>query len=392
MTAEDLLTRTFTEVTESTDYTTTPLASVVARYESRRGVLRRRRALVAAAAVVVVGGLSASLALAGGGGDGPPAPAGPLGDLEQGAAPGVDYLHGDTFVTISGTRISSPILRKAHDAVAWRNGVLTASEPTVRHPISRISFVSGGATSSQGCGAKTFALSTDGSDPTYWLISDCIGHPGGSLVSGSTHTPTTLGAILTPVGEVPGGIVVLASGPHLPGRASGTYVIPPGHRRWTPLRWVSIARGASQAADLVAGDGRNIRSSVVVDASSGDVLWRARDWRLGKFSPSGRYVAGDQDDAVQPSSNVGDVVGVFDARTGHQVLRRELPGLALVGHPVWEGDDALLVVVRDRDGREAIVRVTLDGQVTRATGVVQDRAPASSSPARLTVLRLAATP
>jgi hypothetical protein len=149
MTAEELLTRTFAQVADTTDYPATPLATVVARSRAVRGS-RRRVAYVAAAAVVLAGGLSAAVAL-GGGDHSPPAPAGPLGDLQQGAPPRVDYLEGDAFITTSGEQFTSSRFAKAAAAVAWKNGVLTASRLTSRHPFSTITFVSGGASADLGC-------------------------------------------------------------------------------------------------------------------------------------------------------------------------------------------------------------------------------------------------
>jgi hypothetical protein len=48
-----------------------------------------------------------------------------------------------------------------------------------------------------------------------------------------------------------------------------------------------------------------------------------------------------------------------------------LPHLSIVGRPVWEGDESVLVVAQDRDQQQAIVRVGLDGSITRATSVAQ---------------------
>ena len=123
MTAEDLLTRTFTGVTETTEYPTTPMATVVARSRAIRGGRRRRVAALAAAAVVVAGGLSATLLL-GHDGDSTPAPTGPLGELPQGPAPKLDYLDGDTFVASTGTvsrhrRSPGPRTRCAGRAGCW---------------------------------------------------------------------------------------------------------------------------------------------------------------------------------------------------------------------------------------------------------------------------------
>jgi hypothetical protein len=365
---------------------------VVTRSREVRGDRRRRIAYAAAAAVVVVGGLSAAAALSGGGGDTTPAPAGPLGKLGQGAPPKIDYLDGDTFVTTSGQRFTAPTISKAADAVAWRKGVLVASQGgTGRHPFASISFVSSnGSTSGVGCGTPWFGVPAEGGAPVYWLSDGCRPDRAGRLVQDLTSTHTSKGAVFTPVGQVAGGIVSFVSATRLRLR-SGAYVIPPDHRRWIPLP-LMIPRGTSAAADLVSGEARNATDGLVADASTGDVEWRAHYWSLNGFSSSGRYVAGDQVVGEQAEENVGDVIGIFDASTGHLVLRKELPGLTIDSLPVWEGDDSVLVAAEDREGREAIVRIALDGSVTRTTRVVQGTPRPSSGRPPTPVLRPAATP
>jgi hypothetical protein len=391
MTAEDLLTRTFAEVTETTDYPTTSMATVVARSRALRGARRRRVAYVAAAAVVVVGGLSAAVALRGGG-DTAPGPAGPLGGFEQGAPPKIDYLDGDRFVPLSGEPVTSPAFAKATDAVAWKNGVLVASSGTSRHPFSKVSFVSNGLVSRVGCGSGTFAVAPGGDDPVYWLSDTCAFGGTGRLVQGSTSTATAKGATFTPVGVVDEGVVAAGgttpTGPRLPSRA---VVIRPDHASVIALR-LGLPRTATAAGGLVAGDARDFTGSAVVDVGSGAVVWRApASWTLGKFSASGRYVVGTQSVGVQQPGNVGDVVGIWDAATGHQVRQVTLPGL-VVDATAWEGDDSLLVVAEDRQGQEAILRVGLDGSVSRTTPVVNGvPRPAVGRPP-LPTLRLAATP
>ena len=389
MTTEDLLTRTLTGVTETTEYPTTPMATVVARSRAIRGGRRRRVAALTAAAVVVAGGVSATLLL-GHGGDSTPGPAGPLGELPQGAAPKLDYLDGDTFVASTGVRVSSPTFGRAVNAVRSQGGVLVTSRGTTRHPNLSISVVTGGVTTRLGCGASSFAVPSDGGDPVYWLADGCQPASGGSLVQGDARTPTPQGATFAPVGLTNGGVVVftVSLGLHLPSHA---LVIPPGHRAAVPLR-LGMPTAASAAGDLVAGKARDFQRSAVVDATTGAVLWRtAPAWTLQKFSASGRYVAGIQSVGVQPSADVGDIVGVWDAATGHPVLQKVLPGL-IVDAEGWEGDDSLLVVAEDRDGQEAILRVGLDGSVTRTTPVVRGvPRPAEGRPP-LATLRLAATP
>ena len=388
MTAEDLLTRTFAQVADATDYPTTPMTTVVARSRVVRGNRRRRVAFVAAAAVLVAGGLSAAVAMGGGGDHSPPGPAGPLGDLQQGAPPRVDYLEGDTFVMTSGGRITSPRFAKAAAAVAWKKGVLTASRPTSRHPLSTITFVSGGAPANLGCGTPSFAVPAGGADPVYWLSSQCDPDRGGRLVHGYTSTNTTKGAVLTPVGQVAGGTVADASSVHLR-LPSHAVVVQPGNGRLIPLHLLR-PQASSENANLVSGLARDASSYAVVDAITGDVRWQTPTWTLATFSTSGRYVAGAQGPRFGNSGV--NAIAIFDAATGRPVMHREFASFILVGLPVWEGDDDVLVVAQDAKGREAILRIGLDGTVTRATPVVQDTQPPESGRPPPTLFRLASSP
>ena len=389
MTAEDLLTRTLTGVTETTEYPTTAMSTVLARSQAIRGGRRRRIAALTAAAVVLAGGLSASLLL-GHGDDSTPGPTGPLGELPQGPAPKLDYLDGDMFVASTGDRISSPTFARAANAVLSKSGVLVASSGTTRHPNMSVSLVAGGVTTRLGCGSSSFAVPSDGGDPVYWLADGCRPASGGSLVQGDARTHTPKGATFAPVGMTADGVVVftVSVGLHLPSHA---LVIPPGTWSAIPLR-LAMPTAATEAGGLVAGEAGSFRRSAVVDATTGAVRWRAPfAWVLQKFSASGRYVAGIQSVGVQPSADVGDIIGIWDAATGHRVLQKVLPGL-IVDDVAWEGDDSLLVVAEDRHGQEAILRVGLDGSVTRTTPVVTGvPRPAEGRPP-LATLRLAATP
>jgi len=68
-------------------------------------------------------------------------------------------------------------------------------------------------------------------------------------------------------------------------------------------------------------------------------------------------------------------IAILDARTGRTVQEMRLFSrkLYLIGLPpalAWEDDDSLLFDVADKDGREAILRLTVDGTLTRATDPV----------------------
>jgi hypothetical protein len=120
-------------------------------------------------------------------------------------------------------------------------------------------------------------------------------------------------------------------------------------------------------------------NGAVVELPTGAVQWRAPTGTLGHFSASGRYVVTVQNVGVQTVQGVGDIVGIRDAATGRRVTSTVLPNLSIVGRPVWEGDESVLVVAEDRHQQQAIVRVGVDGTISRATPV----APAGQGSYRL---------
>ena len=386
MSAEDLLTRTFSEVAATTDYPTTPMATVAARAAARRRARRRATALVAAAAVVLAG--VSAVAWLNRPHDTGPAPIGPLPALPQGAAPRIDYLDGDTFVASSGARLSSPILGAAETATASGAGVLAAATSAPAHQLTTLSMVSSEASVRRlGCGLPRFAVSATGSSPAYWLADRCRrpAKPpylvGGRLVVGGVSTDTPKGASYSLVGVLPDGVLSWVTG------VTRTHVVvvrPDGSER--PVPHVAYPLGTSAAADLVAGNTADLKASVVVDASTGQVLWRQPGWALSHFSTSGRYVAGRQGVTIEDADPTGATVGIWDAATGRQVVSAVLPGLTVTSGLDWEGDGSVLVVVKDRYLQEAILRVGLDGTVTRATRV------APATPGDVPVFRLATTP
>jgi hypothetical protein len=382
MTPDDLLTRTFAEVTETTDYPTTPMAAVVTHSRTLRHGRRRTTALLAAAAAVVLVGGSAAVWLSHDADTTPSPshridPAGSLPDLPQGDAPRVPYLEADKFVTAGGDRITSPALRKAQLATPYGVGVLVVARRVPGRPFVSISLVSGGSTSRLGCGTPGLALGGDA--PAYWLSDTCGLDVTGRLVRGTTETPTTKSLALYPVGTLAGGVVANAVWANSARPDGPVVVAADGSLRRIPH--LSILVTVSPAGNLVTARGPVARGlvPVVANASTGAVVWRASGWDLGHFSGSGRYVVGTRDVGAQSVAGVGDVVGIWDAATGRQVSTTVLPNMTIVGHPVWEGDDSVLVVAEDRHQQQAIVRVALDGTITRVTSV----APAGEGTYRL---------
>ncbi|HEX4470711.1 MAG TPA: hypothetical protein VH085_01980 [Nocardioides sp.] len=399
MTAEDLLTRTLLEVVETTDYPTTSTAEVLNRSRTIRRQHRRTTLLVAAAAVLALGGVSAAVVLdrhgsANLGPSSKPNPAAKLPDIPQGAAPKVGILYGDVYLTPQGERITSPAFRHAAAAAPTTGGVLVVSQSNWRHPRNDVSLVSDGATTPLGCGLPGFAMGPG--DPVYWLFDDGCGDATstGHLVEGTKTLAAAQGAPF-PVATLDSGVVV--NGPAwLPdpqkhpgsvrtlGRAAALVIAPDGTARRIPH--LATAQTATRAGDLVAGLNQIDTSAVVVDASTGAVRWRAAAWTLSHFSASGQYVSGTQSVGPQTSPGVGDVVGIFDSASGRLVRSVVLPDMVVKSQAVWEGDDAVLVVAQDAAHQESILRIGVDGSVTRATKVLPP------TEVRQYGFRLAATP
>jgi RNA polymerase sigma-70 factor (sigma-E family) len=368
--AEHLLTRALQEVVETTDYPTTSTSTVAARSRTLDRARRRAAALVVAAAAVMVVGGSAVVLLDH---DQTTARSNPrhldaarsLPDLPQGEAPRVAFLEGDAFVPAQGPRVSAPVFRTATTATTFGDGVLVAGRTTTQRPFAIISLVSGGSTQRLGCGTPTFALGSG--DPAYWLSEGCRLVGPGTLFHGTTTTPTTKGVIYVPVGSTSSSLVVDANAvlPNAAGSTGPVLVGPDGSRRRIPHVTAVLAVSPSGALAV----GVNTRGSgVVTELSTGAVRWRTRG-TLGHFSASGRYVVTMQNLGVQTAQGIGDFLGIRDAATGHQVMSTVLPDLSIVGRPVWEGDGSVLVVAEDRQRQQAIVRVGLDGTITRATPV-----------------------
>lgn len=144
-----------------------------------------------------------------------------------------------------------------------------------------------------------------------------------------------------------------------------------------PLAGLAHATSSTEARDLVAGttvddDG----TAAVVSATTGKVLWTKAGWMLGSFSPNG------QDISAYHSATGGELetVAILDALTGKVVATSVTPRLrALPAVPptAWEDDAGLLIPYRAASSW-AVLRLTVDGRLTRASDVVDS--PAGSMP------------
>jgi hypothetical protein len=152
----------------------------------------------------------------------------------------------------------------------------------------------------------------------------------------------------------------------LNGYPDSPHVVDPGTGHTARVPGLEIAWCTAAGGDLVGGTVDSDGRGRVVSTSSARTLWTG-DWVPDAFSPDGSRVL-----AVPVSSlNEPDEVAVLDARTGTVLARFSLAArdLAAAGRPVWEpSGDAVLFDVRETQGaQQAVLRLAVDGTVTRAT-------------------------
>ena len=122
-----------------------------------------------------------------------------------------------------------------------------------------------------------------------------------------------------------------------------------------------------EANELVAGVEGTEDSPLTTLAwrlATGDVTWRGAQgagttWIPTRFSPDGLHLLATADDGT------GMRNGFLDAATGAYVSDFELPADVCVHDVAWEDDQHVLVSVSEGLAR-AILRVDLDGRITRA--------------------------
>ena len=137
-------------------------------------------------------------------------------------------------------------------------------------------------------------------------------------------------------------------------------------------------RGA-EAADPVNGliavrveDSRDGSCFAVVDATTLQPTWGTCEYRLGSFSPDGRYVmaAAADSDGIGPSS-----LSVLDALTGDLVADFSSRGRQVVAliRPAWESPDAI-VATASEGNITTMVRLAVDGTLEEVADPVEGSA------------------
>lgn len=295
----------------------------------------------------------------------------PTDELEQldlGPAPRIGYVDGEEYVAPDGERTSLPTEGGISAITPYRGGFLIIDAlPSGRTP--GLHLVNGaGVETSSACTSGAPVVSRDGVD-TAWVTREACDFtvgtihraptdPGRNRTGGEEAVQYT-GQAITLAGFI-GDRVVFSS-------RSGAWVTDLVNLP-RQIPGLSNVAGVDDTTGRVAGQSLDPRTASVVDADSGAVLWSAPGLLLSAFSPDGRYLLANQ----QREGRGGCCVRVIlEADTGAEVARVERSGPShgpTLSRLVWE-DDTHLIGTLHHDGRHVIIRVGLDGHLSRATEV-----------------------
>jgi hypothetical protein len=372
---EELLTDALHDRVDHRDLPSTPMSAVVSTAHRLRRRRRVRNGIVTAAVVAV---LAAPFVLdAVRNPDTGPVPTDPpstdahpyvlLKNVALGDPPAVAWIDGSDYVAADGTRTTLP-LDHVTNATPYRGGFLVAV--TGRDLGPRVVLLDHDLKQVwRRCGQGTFAVG-EGGLRTAYATGSCRSSRV-ALRLGLTQLPASV-SNPTPADErtqdlpteqgIPVGVVgetVIAGA--LPGARS---LVVDFVREPTPIRSLGEVRSVGAELSLVAGQlAGHPDTAAVIDGGHHTVLWERKGWALQDFSPDGSMVLGlEMGDGTMGSG----AFGVFDARTGK--LLHEFAQLAgfQAQQTVWEDDEHLLSVTTEA-ATQAIVRLTLDGAIQRAT-------------------------
>lgn len=387
---EDLLRDSFRDRVDNADFAATPMSDVVSAARAIRRRRRRTTTLLATAAAVVAITVPTAAVLNNDDPKGAP-PSGPstsnppptptpsflteLSQLEHGPPPAIGLVDGGFYVAPDGTRTPVPVEHGISGIAPFDGGFLIA-DTSYFEGTSGLAFVNGDTREElKPCTSGSGAVSRDGL-VAAWATFGC---PESGVAAPTTiHRRTADGTddqvIITPpdtnqlasIAGFLGEDVVFNAG-----FGQGGAFITDLKTEPREIPGLTSVGGVDGPHGLVAGQtGSEGRTGVIVDAETGEVVTTIHDWRLGAFSPDGRYVEATQFRYSTPP------VAIFDTTTGEMVSQMfgGAGGLPNPGQVVWEDDTHLLIIVDDYR-HQAIVRADTEGNLTLASEVVPRDGP-----------------
>jgi hypothetical protein len=361
---EDLLRDGLHAEAARTDHVPTPLEQVAWR---ARSVRRTRRARVAAVSLVAAAAVATPVALTVPGllaDDRDEDRASQVfGSLPESYGPTVAWVDGDRYHSADGQ--TSPLgVTDVQSFVPFRGGLLATLRADLPVGQSRVVTVDpDGSIGSDECGSPRLGLDQEGEVAVSLTVDECSPRWSGAALAWqdvrSPEPDDDLLAMPTDMMTDPvavRGDLTFYNAAELDGREPGAYRLVTGLGPPERIPGLGAVVDVTLDGGWVAGtttDGRE----VVADAASGEVRAELPS-RAMSFSPDGEHVA-----AVSLSDGR---LEVLDAATGALVVATDAG--TFDGRFAWESDDRLLAVAVDGD-HETLVRVDLDGTVSRASEV-----------------------
>ncbi|HET6154685.1 MAG TPA: hypothetical protein VFE15_17215 [Marmoricola sp.] len=283
-----------------------------------------------------------------------------LSRIPLGAKPDHSYVELGIIHDVDGTTTQLPAA--ASDRLAgitpYLGGYLVANGDT-----STVTLYDGsGKVVKSGPGSSYFVTTSDGVETAYVMDGKLYSNSGSGMGNGDGAVgPVPAGA--SPIGYLPGDLLLYETGKATAAGApelaltSGDL----GH----DLDSLSTVKATDDINDRVGGIAHG--RGTVFSLTTHRAVWSSPDWEPVAFSNDGRFVA-----AVNLSDDDPRKIAILDADNGRPVASADLGAkdVEVNAGPVFDDSGNLLVVALEASGKEAILRLSPDNRLDRATSIV----------------------
>lgn len=295
-------------------------------------------------------------------------------DAPEAAAPDTGYLVLDTgqLVTPDGSfDLPGDFLQITPYDGGWV-GIRAGDLPPTGHEVVFLDqdFQELSATSS-GAG---LAISPDGSRVAWVEVDSQSWTLVNAPVDGGETIRTAVSDQSIPVGFLAGDHVAFSARDLATGQISGGVAGPQGAFDDPAFKGMQRLTGVTEGRVAVQVDfrGNKTCSQVRDQAGAGETVWETCDYQLRAFSPDGQLIIGFASyfDFGSPS------LSILDATTGEPVVDfvsdNSASEATVVHAAVWEDDDTVIAHV-EQSGEQSVVRLELNGSLTRVADVREPR-------------------
>ena len=309
----------------------------------------------------------------------PPTPSLTLDRIKRGGSIGIGWLEGSTWHGGQGGTMTLPA--GSYLAITpYRGGFLVTSPHDsggqLSGAVATVSWLDNGMNPQwTACGSGALVVSGDHMLAAYSKLSGCTASAADTLHSGisssmansETVRPVPGGHLAEPIGQTDQVLVYNLIGLTDGSQLGAWYTNLAQQQPAKQIPGLAYATAVNTSRQQVAGaSASQLNAGVVVDPVTGKVVWQVQDWFPGQFSPDGKYVVA----AHSAGGHEPDAYAILDASTGSFVQRLDLSKYGMqVAATAWNPDDSLLLLVHQGD-RQAVLRLTPQGQFTRVSRVL----------------------